>query len=170
METDAPLSRAIPELEKLTPPAGCRSLPVSPPAALTSDARPEIASIALHQAIQVGEPGYLQVGANIVPNIVHCSGNKGPLVTGWVPGMEPRSLPGHLSQGWVGKTTVRAPPGWTWPVQELLPKTGRPREKQGPGLFHLTHQPLCARLPPTHVPLSEPTGSGRAPSLPPQPV
>lgn len=42
---------------------------------LTSNARPEVAGIAIHQAVQVGEPGYLQVGAYIVPDVTHGSGS-----------------------------------------------------------------------------------------------
>lgn len=47
----------------------------SPAATLTSNARPKVASVAFYQAVQVGEPGYLQVGANIVANVIHCPGN-----------------------------------------------------------------------------------------------
>lgn len=108
---------------------------MSPPAALTSDARPEVASVAFHQAIQVGEPGYLQVRADIVPNIIHRSGNKGPLVMGWEPGTGPRSFLGDCHEA------PQAGPGQS---QECLPKTGGPREEQCPGFLHLPHQPLCS--------------------------
>lgn len=68
--------------------AGPRVCP-SPAATLTSNTGPKVASVALYQAVQVGEPGYLQVGANIVANVIHCPGMQGPLLTGRAPGTEP---------------------------------------------------------------------------------
>lgn len=125
------------------PRAECRSppkLPI-PLAALTSNARPEVASIAVHQAVQVGEPGYLQVRANIVSNVIHCSKNTEPVGhrqgTG-IP-MEPRSPPRPKARV-ARKTTVRAPLGWTRPV----PGTpARHRELQGGAgpRAHLPHPP-----------------------------
>lgn len=90
---------ASPEPSRAHTHTGPRVCP-SPTATLTSDARPEVAGVALYQTVQVGEPGYFQVGADIVANVIHCPGNARP--SGHRQGARDRACPGHLGHGWTG--------------------------------------------------------------------
>lgn len=99
--------------------AGPRVFP-SLAATLTSNAGPKVASVALYQAVQVREPRYLQVGTNIVANVIHCPGNARS--TPHRQGTRDRACPGKLGQEWTG----RRPSGDTGSLGGAGPGTPSP--------------------------------------------
>lgn len=111
--------------------------PRAPTATLTSDARPEVPGIALHQAVEVGEPGYLQVGADIVPNVIHRSGNERPTGHRQGTGTKPGSLLGDGTLSW-------APgPGRTGDIHSESPSGARNEVgAQGPPSLPAASAPL----------------------------
>lgn len=142
--TDAPLEGASPGPAGSPPQPDAGDSPVPPLAALTSNARPEVASIALYQAIQVGKPGYLQIGTNIVPNIIHCSGNARP--TGHRQGARDRAqLPSSAPKPGAGGGDHGESPS----RRDLASPSESCQKRGAPGLLHLTHQPLLSFRRPT---------------------